>query len=139
MYSLESDTKIHYPLSESTYPSAIGLPNFEMSYQNIRPSNLINSCPLQLLEQDVSPMHLSHEKWNSTILNMDPIIEKYTSNVPNENVPSFLNNLSTTLKKIDMHGVNHDTFDFSSFHVTSKYTGPECHGLSDNNFIELHH
>ena len=49
MYSSESDTKFHYPLSKSTYPSVIGLPNFEMSYQNIHPSNLVNSCPLQLL------------------------------------------------------------------------------------------
>ena len=73
-------------------------------------------------------MHLSHVKWNFAILNMDPIIEKYDSNVPSENVPSFLNNLAANPNNIDMRGVNHDTFDFSSFYVTS-----------ENNVIELHH
>ena len=91
------------------------------------------------MQQDVSPMHLSHEKWNARVLNMDSNIQNYGSNVPNENFASFLYNIATNSDDIDIYSVNHHIFDFSSFHVTSEYTGPECHGLSDNNFIELHH
>ena len=75
--------------------------------------------PIATIVTICSPMHMSHEKWNVAVLNMDSIIQKYASNVPNENVPSFLNNLATNPNNIYMYSVNHGTFEFSSFHVTS--------------------